>query len=265
MTTRGDVHLSPDFDPDCLPADENGYSISQVAAIVGMSPRNVRAHQARGLLWPPTRRGRTAVYGQHHLDRLRLISKLQSEGFNLTAIQRLLAQRERSGDNAVERVLSSLDIELVAQLQIHGVVSRAPDGTWRVEAPRAIRAALDLRRHGLSSTQALEVLGRLIALLRVVTQDLIELSRRDVESTPGYRCAGDELAVALVALLTESFPVAMHAEPPSPPRLVADRTDHVGSTDSGPTNDGSRVVSARPRATVSPIASARLPGWHGSV
>lgn len=226
MSTRDELMLPRDVvAPGNLPPTESGYTISQVSAIVGMSPRNVRAHQARGLLWSPTRRGRTAVYSEHHIERLRLISRLQSDGFNLTAIQRLLHQRERSADNSVERILSAVDPMLVAQLETCGVVSRSPDGTYKVAAPHAVRAALELRRHGLSGEEALEVLDRLIAQLCIVAREVIELLADDIESRPGFRCPGDELPAALVKLVIEATRVAIQSgerpeSRPAPLRVV---------------------------------------------
>jgi DNA-binding transcriptional MerR regulator len=55
-----------------------------------MSVRNIRAHQARGLLHPPEVRQRVGYYGDEHVARLQLISELQADGFNLRGIERLL-------------------------------------------------------------------------------------------------------------------------------------------------------------------------------
>ncbi len=55
-----------------------------------MSVRNIRSHQARGLLAPPEVRSRVGYYGPEHVAQLRLIRDLQEEGFNLNGIKRLL-------------------------------------------------------------------------------------------------------------------------------------------------------------------------------
>ncbi len=65
-------------------------TIDQLAQRTGMSARNIRAHQSRGLLSPPKLRGRTGYYGSEHVARVGLIQKLQADGFSLTLIQRLL-------------------------------------------------------------------------------------------------------------------------------------------------------------------------------
>lgn len=65
-------------------------TIQQLADKVGMTVRNIRAYQSRGLLHPPEIKGRTAHYGGAHVARLGLIGSLQHEGFTLAAIKRLL-------------------------------------------------------------------------------------------------------------------------------------------------------------------------------
>ena len=55
-----------------------------------MTVRNIRAHQARGLLDPPEVRLRVGYYGPEHVAQLKLIQDLQNDGFNLAGIKRLL-------------------------------------------------------------------------------------------------------------------------------------------------------------------------------
>ena len=70
---------------------EQGVTLDELARLCGMTARNVRAHQERGLLPPPQVRGRTGWYSQDHLDRLRMIAELQAEGLSLAAVQRTMA------------------------------------------------------------------------------------------------------------------------------------------------------------------------------
>lgn len=77
------------------------FTIDQLAQQTGMSARNIRAHQSRGLLAPPTLRGRTGYYNSRHVDRVTLIQRLQRDGFSLALIQRLL----RTAGDSTEGVL----------------------------------------------------------------------------------------------------------------------------------------------------------------
>src|SRR5918997_5929281 len=74
-------------------ADE--MTVDELARSAGMTVRNVRAHQSRGLLQPPQVRGRTGYYSPDHLARLEFIKELQAEGFNLEAIKRIIENAPR--------------------------------------------------------------------------------------------------------------------------------------------------------------------------
>ncbi|MBJ7459311.1 MAG: MerR family transcriptional regulator [Thermoleophilaceae bacterium] len=74
-------------------------TIDELAQQTGMTVRNIRAHQSRGLLPAPEVQGRIGYYGDRHMARLELIQQLQAGGFNLTAIQRLVERAEETGDN----------------------------------------------------------------------------------------------------------------------------------------------------------------------
>src|SRR4051795_3423268 len=75
-------------------ADADGgdasLTIDELARRTGMTVRNIRAHQSRGLVPPPKVRGRTGYYGDEHLERIELIQELQADGFNLESIRKLL-------------------------------------------------------------------------------------------------------------------------------------------------------------------------------
>jgi hypothetical protein len=75
------------------PDAELRLTIGELAEAAGMTVRNVRNHQARGLLAAPALVARTGYYGAEHLERLKLIRAMQAEGFNLEAIGCLLGGR----------------------------------------------------------------------------------------------------------------------------------------------------------------------------
>jgi len=74
------------------------YTLEQLADAAGMTARNVRAYQSRGLLQPPIRRGRSAVYDGYHLARLKQIRRLRELGVPL----RLIADAATRGDDLGE-------------------------------------------------------------------------------------------------------------------------------------------------------------------
>jgi DNA-binding transcriptional MerR regulator len=80
-------------------AERADLTIDELARRTGMSARNIRAHQSRGLLAPPTLHGRIGYYSVEHVDRVQLIQELQETGFSLDLIGRLLAM---AGDSTEE-------------------------------------------------------------------------------------------------------------------------------------------------------------------
>jgi len=66
-------------------------TVTELADAVGMTARNIRAYQSRGLLFRPAISGRVARYNGAHVARLELIASLQREGFTLAAIKRLIS------------------------------------------------------------------------------------------------------------------------------------------------------------------------------
>ncbi len=78
-------------------------TVDQLALLTGTTTRNVRALQTLALLPRPVLRGRTGLYGQEHIDRLRAILRLQSDGFSLGAIGALFDAWHRG--RTLEQVL----------------------------------------------------------------------------------------------------------------------------------------------------------------
>jgi len=121
-----------------MPADR---TIEQLAAETGMSVRNIRAHQSRGMLDPPDVRLRVGYYGPQHVARLRLIRDLQEKGFNLAGIRQLLDDQRGIA-------------EPMARLRL------ALSESARGERPTSVTAAELSRRFGITSDQAPEILAR---------------------------------------------------------------------------------------------------------
>jgi DNA-binding transcriptional MerR regulator len=77
------------------PAPGGEYTIDELAAAAGLPTRTVRLYQSVGVLDPPRRKGRIAIYSDDHLERLQLIAKLQDRGLRLRAIRDALRQARR--------------------------------------------------------------------------------------------------------------------------------------------------------------------------
>ncbi|MEK8104208.1 MerR family transcriptional regulator [Micromonospora sp. M12] len=131
-----------------------GYSVEELARKVGMSPRNIRAHQAggccpAGAAWPG------GALRRLHVRRLDAILALQRQGFNLVSIEAMLGVRASDeapdGLTAMLQRLTADRPALAHALTRHGVIGRTTDGTVRTVRPRPLRRpgpASGTRGHG---------------------------------------------------------------------------------------------------------------------
>ncbi len=71
---------------------ETLYTIGELAEATGTTPRTIRYYTAEGLLPPPDTRGRYALYGQEHIDRLQLIARLKDAYLPLGEIKARMEQ-----------------------------------------------------------------------------------------------------------------------------------------------------------------------------
>ncbi|MBW5420732.1 MerR family transcriptional regulator [Streptomyces sp. BG9H] len=114
------------------------YRIEDLAHHSGATVRTIRAYQDRGLLPRPERRGRSNVYGEAHLARLRQIADLLDRGYTLASIKELLEAWDTG------RGLGGV-LGLAAEV----------DGPWTDEkADRISRAELDAAFGGVQDEAA---------------------------------------------------------------------------------------------------------------
>ena len=86
-------------------------SVEQVAAAAGLNVDTIRYYQRLGLVDPPDRQGRRAVYQPAHLERLAEIRRLADAGFTLAQIGRLADQPGDASDPAGSGGLGHLAAE----------------------------------------------------------------------------------------------------------------------------------------------------------
>lgn len=157
-----------------------GMTIDALARRTGMTVRNIRAHQSRGLLPPPDVRGRTGYYGEEHLSRIELIKELQGDGFNLEAIRRLLEGAGGSSDEVLNfsrtlrapfedeepEIIEAAEIaerfgnddpELLRRAEKLGLFRRLGEGQFEVLSPRLQRAGTELAALGIPPEKAMEI------------------------------------------------------------------------------------------------------------
>ena len=65
------------------------YRIDDLARLAGTTTRNIRVYRDRGLLHPPLRVGRIALFNDTHLVRLRLITSMLDRGYNIAHVHEM--------------------------------------------------------------------------------------------------------------------------------------------------------------------------------
>jgi DNA-binding transcriptional MerR regulator len=187
-------------------ASENRLTIEELAARTGMTVRNIRSHQARGLLAPPEVRARVGYYGSEHVLQLRLIRELQDQGFNLNGIKRLLEEtpetaerllavrrsvRAQRGDQPAETMTAvelgqRFGLEPAEGRQVLEVAVRLgiliPVGGDNYEAPNPSLLAVgdEAVRSGIPLRAALEVIQELQRHSDAVSRSFVKLFIREV-------------------------------------------------------------------------------------
>lgn len=117
--------------------EKTEYTVEELALAANTSVRNIRAYQDKGLLPPPTLRGRKGIYSNQHLSRLRVIADLLDRGYTLASILDLISGLEQG----------------VGLSEILGMES-AINSPWAKEAPEVISMAQMIKLFGLQLTPA---------------------------------------------------------------------------------------------------------------
>ncbi|HEX4306798.1 MAG TPA: MerR family transcriptional regulator [Solirubrobacterales bacterium] len=181
-------------------APSGKMTIGELARRTGMTIRNIRAHQTRGLLPPPEVQGRTGYYNEEHVARIELTREMQAEGLNLEAIRRVLESTGGSskemvdfaravrapfedetpeiyapGDFAVAWNVETVDERLLRRAEKLGVLRELADGNIEVISPRLHRAATRLIEFGVSPTAAIALAAKLHEHADAVARAYIDL------------------------------------------------------------------------------------------
>jgi DNA-binding transcriptional MerR regulator len=183
-----------------------GLTIDELARRTGMTVRNIRAHQSRGLLPPPQVRGRTGFYGPEHATRIELIRELQADGFKLEAISRLLESAGGSSEEVLRftravkapfedetpQILSAQELaerfsdagdkagEMLKRAEKLGLLRPLPDGNFEEISPRLGRASAELRALGIPTESALYIARELRKHSDQVAKTMVELFIREI-------------------------------------------------------------------------------------
>ncbi|MGZ8665494.1 MAG: MerR family transcriptional regulator [Solirubrobacterales bacterium] len=246
---------------------ESTMTIDELARRTGMTVRNIRAHQSRGLLPPPEVRGRTGYYDEGHATRIELIRDLQAEGLNLEAIRRLLDGVGESSEAVLDftrtlktpfedeepEVVHITELaegvadpnpELLARAERLGLFRPLGGGRYEVVSPRLRRARLELAELGIGPEAALEVVEEMHRHARGVARSFVRLFVKNVwepfeeagrpeEGWPGIRDALERLRPLATESLLAVFKIAMTEETDKAVARTLQRDSEGSSRSSG--------------------------------
>jgi DNA-binding transcriptional MerR regulator len=207
--------------------------VEELAGRSGASVDTIRYYQAKGLLPPPRRQGRVALYDEAHLTRIERIRSLQGRGFTLATIARILAGELDAADEALvgaltkeslaeeDRLLSVED--LAARTGIPGPLLQAiategllvpnrvgEEEGYTVDDVAVARAGLTLLEEGIPLSELLSLARAHHDATVVIAQQAVELFdayvRKPLRAAPEVEGEEQEAARRLVEAFQSLLP-----------------------------------------------------------
>jgi DNA-binding transcriptional MerR regulator len=183
-------------------AGSGEYRIDDLARLAGSTTRNVRVYRDRGLLPPPLRVGRIALYNDTHLTRLRLITSMLNRGYNIAHVREMLSAWEEGknlGDvlgleSAIvgtwtteksqtmplaeaQRLIDDANaFERLVGLQVIHV--DGPQAT--ITRPKLIEAFNEIRGYGVSMDKLVDLHERIVPLVDQISEMLVRAGAEHV-------------------------------------------------------------------------------------
>ncbi|MDA8148171.1 MAG: MerR family transcriptional regulator [Actinomycetota bacterium] len=213
--------------------------VEELARLAGTSVDTVRYYQTKRLIPPPRRRGRVALYDDHHLERILRVRSLQARGFRLATIARLVAGDLDAADEALVAEVSGIS-------RLPGATGASPAGPPVPATPAAAGEMLSLADLAARASVPLPLLAAIEAEGLLVPR---RMGTRDVYTDEDVAVAGHALT-----LLEWGIPL---------PDLLDLARRHHAATEAL-ADDAVRLFSTSVRRVAKARASAReASGAHG--
>lgn len=201
------------------------YRIDDLARLAGTTTRNVRVYRDRGLLPPPLRVGRIALYNDTHLTRLRLITSMLNRGYNIAHVREMLSAWEEGknlGDvlglesaivgtwatekpetmslTDAQRLVDDPDaFDRLVKLQ----VIRVDGGRASITRPKLIDAFNEIRGYGVSMDKLIDLHEQIVPLVDQISELLVRAGAEHVADRikPGEALPADTEIAELITML----------------------------------------------------------------
>jgi DNA-binding transcriptional MerR regulator len=184
-----------------VPMEEQAFTLAELADRARVTPRTVRYYIGQGLLPSPGTTGPGARYSEDHLNRLRLIKKLQRSHLPLAEIRKQLADLSKpevagllvgptpvAGETAVDYIRSVL----AAQARPAAAPTFAPaqhspragsGGAASQPPPAATSPAEDVALPGISLSESIPLSGTMASLSGQAADQREDARQAELEST----------------------------------------------------------------------------------
>lgn len=201
------------------------YTVDELAFATSVPSRTIRFYQLKGVLPPPARRGRVALYGDRHIKQLRLIGELQDRGLSLRAVRHVLRQNSEDarllssclgldkpwsddrprtvGQDELEELVGEHPPGTIAALAQFGVVEReaeSPVASYRIASPNLLKVTLALQESSVDIETAVHAGDILRRRLETAARELVDYFWKRTGRGFGRSKAPDEIGAALDAL-----------------------------------------------------------------
>jgi DNA-binding transcriptional MerR regulator len=203
------------------------YRIDDLARLAGTTTRNIRVYRDRGLLHPPLRVGRIALFNDTHLTRLRLITSMLDRGYNIAHVHEMLSAWEQgknlgdvlgletaiAGAWAAEKPQTMPIAEAKRliddtagfdRLIESGLIRIEDDGLEAtVVRPKLIEAFNEIREYGIAIDKLIDIHEQVLPLIDQISSILVTAGAVHVQDLikPGAALADDTKVAELITML----------------------------------------------------------------
>lgn len=206
-------------------ANSGEYRIDDLARLAGTTTRNIRVYRDRGLLPPPLRVGRIALFNDTHLTRLRLITSMLDRGYNIAHVREMLSAWEEGknlGDvlgleTAIVGTWTTEKPETMSLPDAHRLVADADaferlvalqviriDGTQAIiTRPKLIEAFNEIRGYGVKFDKLIDLHEQIVPEIDKISDMLVRAGAEHVldRIKPGAPLPADAEIAELITML----------------------------------------------------------------
>lgn len=201
------------------------YRIDDLARLAGTTTRNIRVYRDRGLLHPPLRVGRVALFNDTHLTRLRLITSMLDRGYNIAHVHEMLSAWEQGKDlgdvlgleNAIAGTWAAEKPEMMPLAEVQRLIAdpaafdrmvhldllRVDGDTVTVMRPKLLEAFREIREFGVTADTLIDIHVAVLPLVNQISEILVKAGAEQVQDIikPGASLPDDTEVAELITML----------------------------------------------------------------